>query len=73
MHANIDVNRRIFIAKFPIDGIKCIEKCNHIVQTWPLLIKVDMTGLYNKWHIKEGNLQSITSRGFKIHMLYQFQ
>ena len=26
LHANIDVHRRIFIAEFPADGIKCIEK-----------------------------------------------
>ena len=26
MHAHIDVHRRISIAEFPVDGIKCIEK-----------------------------------------------
>ena len=26
LHANIDVHSRIFIARFPMDGIKCIEK-----------------------------------------------
>ena len=26
MHANIDVHSRRFIAEFPKDGIKCIEK-----------------------------------------------
>ena len=26
MHANIDAHRRILIAEFPWDGIKCIEK-----------------------------------------------
>ena len=26
LHANIDVHRRILIAEFPKDGIKCIEK-----------------------------------------------
>ena len=36
-------------------------------------IKVDMTGPFNKSQIKEGNLQSTTSRCFKMHMLYQFQ
>ena len=46
---------------------------NHIVQTFPLLIKLDMTGTFNKSHIKEGNLQSTTSRAFKIQMLYNFQ
>ena len=33
LHANIDVHSRRLIAEFPGDGIKCIEKCNHIVQT----------------------------------------
>ena len=37
------------------------------------MIKVDMTGPLNKSHIKEGNMKSTTSRGFKMHMLYQFQ
>ena len=33
LHANIDVHSRILIAEFPGNGIKCIEKCNHIVPT----------------------------------------
>ena len=33
LHTNIDVHSRILIADFPKYGIKCIEKCNHIVQT----------------------------------------
>ena len=33
LHANIDVHNRRLIAELPKDGIKCIEKCNHIVQT----------------------------------------
>ena len=73
LHANIDVHSRIFITEFPKDGIKRIENYNHIVQTWPLLIKVDMVVLSNRLHIKEGNLQSINPRVFKMHMLYQFQ
>ena len=32
-HANIDAHNRRLIAKFPKDGINCIENCNHIVQT----------------------------------------
>ena len=31
-----------------------------------------MTGPFNKSHIKEGNLQSITSRDLRMHMPYQF-
>ena len=33
LHDNIDVHSRRLIAEFPKDGIKSIEKCNHIVQT----------------------------------------
>ena len=33
LHANSDVHSRILIAEFPKYGIKCIESCNHIVQT----------------------------------------
>ena len=33
LHANIDVHSRRLIVEFPKDGIKCIENCNHIVQT----------------------------------------
>ena len=57
LHANIDVHSRRLIADFPKCGVKCIQNCNHIVQTWPFLIKVDKTGIFNKWHIKEGNMQ----------------
>ena len=31
--ANIDVHSRRLIAEFPVDGIKCVKNCNHIVQT----------------------------------------
>ena len=44
LHTNIDLHSRRLIAELPGDGIKCIEKRNHIVQTWFLLTKVDMTG-----------------------------
>ena len=50
-----------------------LRNYNHIVQTWLFLIKVDMTGPFNRSNIKEGNLQSNKSRGLKMHMLYQFQ
>ena len=33
LHDNIDVHSRRLIAEFPKYGIKCIENCNHIVQT----------------------------------------
>ena len=56
LHANIDVHSRRLIAEFPKDGVNVLKNCNNIVQTLPLLIKVDMTGLSNRLHIKEGNL-----------------
>ena len=37
-----------------------LRNYNHIVETWLLLIKVDMTGLFKKWHIREGNMLSST-------------
>ena len=74
LHANIDVNSRRLIAAFPKDGIKCIKKLQSYCANMTFgKKKVDMTGPLNKSHIKEGNLQSTTSRGYKIHMLYQFQ
>ena len=33
LNGNIDVHIRRLIAGFPMDGIKCIRNCNHIVQT----------------------------------------
>ena len=33
LHANSDVHSIRLIAEFPKYGIKCIENCNHIVQT----------------------------------------
>ena len=73
LHENFAVQSIRLISEFPKDGIKCIEKMQSHCENMTLLTKVDMTGLFNKSHIKEGNLQSATSRGFKMHMLYQFQ
>ena len=44
LRSNMDVHSRRLISAFPVDGIKCIEKCNNIVQTWLLMEKADMTG-----------------------------
>ena len=33
LNANIDVRRRTLIAKFPGDGVKCIENFSQIVPT----------------------------------------
>ena len=73
LHSNIDVHSRRLIAEFPRDGIKCIEKLQSHCANMNFADKVDMAGLFNKSHIKEGNLQSITSRGFRMHMPYQFR
>ena len=73
LHANIDVHSKRFIAEFPKHGIKCIEKLQSHCANMIFPEKVDMTGLFNKSHIKEGNLQSIKLKDSRMHMLYQFQ
>ena len=57
LFAKIDVNIRILIDEFPIYEIKCIEKFQSHCANMTFLEKVDMTGIFNKSHIKEGNLQ----------------
>ena len=57
LHANIDVHSRILIAELPKYGIKCIEKLQPHCANMTFAEKVDMTGIFNKSHIKEGNLQ----------------
>ena len=49
-----------------------LKNYNHIVKTWPLLIKAYMTRISNRLHKKEGNLQSITLRCFRMHRFCQF-
>ena len=73
LHANIHVHSKILIAEFPKDGIKCIEKLQSHCANMTFADKSRYNRTFNKSHIKEGNLQSTTSRGFKMHMLYQFQ
>ena len=73
LHAIIDVHIRRLIAEFPKDGIKYIETLKSSCTNMTFAEKVDMTESFNKSHVKEGNLQSTTSRGFKMHMPYQFQ
>ena len=73
LHSNSDVHSRRLIAEFPKDGIKCIENLQSHCANMTLLIKVDMIGLSNRLHIKEGNMQSITLGGFRMHRLCQFQ
>ena len=73
MHTNIDVHSRRLIDEFPKDGINYIDKLQSHCAHMTFADKVDMIELFNKSHIKEGNLQSNTSRGFKMHMPYKFQ
>ena len=73
LHANIDLHSRRLVAELPKDGVKCLEKLQSNCANTTFSDKVDMTGPSNKLHIKEWNLQSITSRGSKINMIYQFQ
>ena len=73
LHANIDEHSRRLIAEFPKDGVKYIEKLQSHCANMTFAEKVDMTGLFNKSHIKEGDMKSTTSRSFKMHMIYQFQ
>ena len=73
MHANSDVNIRILIDELPKDGIKCIEKLQLHCANMNFSDEVDMTGIFNKSHMKEGNMQSITLKYYRMHMIYQFQ
>ena len=73
LNANIDVHGRRLIAEFPEDGLNCIEKLQSHCANIKISDKSRYDRTFNKSHIKEGNLQSTTSIGFKMHMLYQFQ
>ena len=57
MHAKIDLHIRILIAELPKYGIKCIEKLQPHFASMTFAEKVDMTGLFNKSHIKERNMK----------------
>ena len=52
-----------------MDGIKCIEKLQSHCANMTFSEKVDMTGLFNRSHIKEGNLQLITLKYYRMHMI----
>ena len=73
LYANIDVQSRRLIYEFPMYGIKRIEKLQSHCVNMNFSDKVDTTEIFNKSHIKEGNLQLITIKYFRMHMLYQFQ
>ena len=57
LQANIDVHSRILIAEFPEDGIKCIGKLQWNCANMAFDENVDMTGPFEKSHIKEENMQ----------------
>ena len=73
LHATSCVHSRRLIAEFPDDEIKCIQKLQSHCANMTFSDKVDMTGPSNRLHIKEGNLPSITSKGFIMHRHCQFQ
>ena len=73
LHENIDVHSRRLIADFPKDEINFIDKFQSHCANITFSEKVDMTVLFKKSHIKEGNLHLITLKYSIIHMLYQFQ
>ena len=70
--ANSDIHRRRLIYEFPMDGIKCIKKLASNDANMNFLTKVDMTGLFNRSHKKEENLQWITLKDSRMHMLCKF-
>ena len=57
LHSNIDVYSRRLIPEFPGYAIKCIEKLQSYYANMTFSEKVDMPDLFNRSHIKEGNLQ----------------
>ena len=73
LHANIDVHSRILIAEFPKDGIKCIEKLQSHCANMTFSDKSRYDRTFQQVTHKGENMRSTTSRGFKIHILYQFQ
>ena len=52
LHNNIDVHNRRLIAKFPVDGVKCIEKVQSHCVNRNFSVRVDMKVPFNKSHIK---------------------
>ena len=72
LHANIGVHSRRLIAEFPMDGIYCIENLQSHCANMTFADKVDMTRIFNKSHRKEGNLQLIILKDYRVHMLCQF-
>ena len=72
LHANIYVHSIRLISESPMDGIKCIEKLQSNCANMTFAEKLDITGIFNRSQIKEGNMQLITLKYFRMHMLFQF-
>ena len=72
LHANINVHSGILIAKLAIYGIKCIENLQSHCANMTFSEEVDMTGLFNRSHIKKKNMQLITLKYSRMHMLCKF-
>ena len=73
LHANIYLHSRRLIAEFPKYGIKCIEKLQSHCANMTFADKSRYDRSLQQVTIKEGGLQSITLRGFRIHRLCHFQ
>ena len=57
LHANINVQSRRFIAEFPVDGVKYIAKLQSHCSNMTFDDKSRYDRIFNKSHIKEGNLK----------------
>ena len=73
LHAKIYVHSRRLIADFQKDGIKCIEKLQSHCANMTFSDKSRHDRTFQQVTHKGGYLQSTTSRGFNMHMPYQFQ
>ena len=73
LHANIDVHSWIVMAGFQKDEVKCIEKLQSHCAKMTFAEESRYDRNFQQVTHNEGNLQSITSRGFKMYMLYQFE
>ena len=73
LHANIDVHSRRLIAEFPKYGIKCIEKLPSHCANMTFSDKIRYARTFQQVTHKGGDMQSTTSRGFRMNMFYQFQ
>ena len=73
LYANIDVHSRRLIGEFPKDGVKCIEKLQSHCANMNFSDKIRYDRTFQQVKHKGGGYAINTSRGFKMHMLYQFE